>query len=206
MLNTISTEFLSFMDKGGPIMWVIFVTAGVAIIMLIERALRINAWKKQAIFDQYGFEQKPDYSPIKYYSANRSPIALLHQQLDWKNIHNKLELQKQIKIQMSKLMPTLEGTLPTIAIIATILPMLGLLGTVTGMIQVFETIALHGTGDSQQMAGGISQALLTTASGLIIAIPVIFMHHLLVKRLRTILALTEQSIHALVKQKSSDLK
>lgn len=72
--------------------------------------------------------------------------------------------------------------------------MLGLLGTVTGMINVFEVVAVHGTGNPQEMAYGISQALLTTASGLIIAIPVIFSHHLLSRRLGYILAVTEQSL------------
>jgi len=81
-----------------------------------------------------------------------------------------------------------------------LLPMLGLLGTVTGMIQVFEVIALQGTGDPQEMAHGISQALLTTASGLIIAIPVIFCHHLMVRQLRHVLAVTEQSMHAVYLQ------
>jgi biopolymer transport protein ExbB len=91
-------------------------------------------------------------------------------------------------------MPKLEGTLPTIAVIGGLLPMLGLLGTVTGMINVFEVVAVHGTGNPQEMAYGISQALLTTASGLIIAIPVIFCHHLLSRRLRYTLAVTEQSL------------
>ena len=95
---------------------------------------------------------------------------------------------------MKELMPRLEGMLPTIAVLGSLLPMLGLLGTVVGMIEVFEVIALHGTGNPQEMANGISQALLTTASGLIIAIPVIFFHHLLVRHLRYLLALTEQSL------------
>ena len=55
--------------------------------------------------------------------------------------------------------------------IAAISPLFGLLGTVTGMISAFTTIALEGTGDPQELAGGISQALLTTAGGLTIAIP-----------------------------------
>jgi len=79
-----------------------------------------------------------------------------------------------------------------------LLPMLGLLGTVTGMINVFEVIALHGTGNPQEMAFGISQALLTTASGLVIAIPVIFFHHLLVQRLQMVLAATEQSLQVVL--------
>ena len=58
--------------------------------------------------------------------------------------------------------------LTTIAVVA---PLCGLLGTVTGMISAFTSIALEGTGDPQELAGGISMALLTTAAGLVIAIP-----------------------------------
>lgn len=67
--------------------------------------------------------------------------------------------------------PELERYLPVLATISVISPLFGLLGTVVGMIKAFTTIALEGTGDPQQLAGGISQALLTTATGLSIAIP-----------------------------------
>jgi len=67
--------------------------------------------------------------------------------------------------------PQLERNLAVLGTIAVIAPLLGLLGTVTGMIKSFTTIALEGTGDPQQLAGGISEALLTTATGLTIAIP-----------------------------------
>ena len=200
MLQELGSEFISIMDKGGPLMWVIFITAWLAIIMLIERFIKINLWQKKALMDHLGFEQNEPYYPEKNNSSIKSPIAMLMAKIDFTKISDKSELVKQIKINMTEITPKLEGSLPTIAVIGTILPMLGLLGTVTGMIQVFETIALHGTGNPQQMAGGISQALLTTASGLIIAIPVIFTHHILARRLQHLLTTTEQSIHAMLKQ------
>ena len=123
-----------------------------------------------------------------------SPVSTVLQRLQWQSIQNQDNLSKQINIHLTEIMPKLEGVLPTIAVLGTLLPMLGLLGTVVGMIEVFEVIALHGTGNPQEMAHGISQALLTTASGLIIAIPVIFFHHLLVKRLQYLMAITEQSL------------
>lgn len=200
MLELVTTDFLQIMDRGGPVMWIIFFTAWLAIIMLIERFIRIRAWEKQALIDQFGYEKNPEYLPDQYYSANMSPVALLVKSIDWDNTPDHDDLIKQIKTHMSEIVNKLEGSLPTIAVIGTILPMLGLLGTVTGMISVFDTIAIHGTGDPQQMAGGISQALLTTASGLIIAIPVIFFHHLLSKRLRHVLAITDKTIHIWLNQ------
>ncbi|MGD8559524.1 MAG: MotA/TolQ/ExbB proton channel family protein [Gammaproteobacteria bacterium] len=187
-------EFNDLMTRGGPIMWVIFVTAWIAFIMLCERALQVQVWIKRAVRDQATL-QKDTSLELDQISARRaSPASILLRRLDWAEIHNKEDLSKQINIHFTELMPRLEGMLPTIAVLGTLLPMLGLLGTVVGMIDVFEVIALHGTGNPQQMAHGISQALLTTASGLIIAIPVIFFHHLLVRRLQYLLALTEQSL------------
>lgn len=200
MLDTLLANFLEIMDKGGPVMWIIFITAWLAIIMLVERFIRINSWEKQALIDQFGYENNDNYRPQDYYTSNFSPISMLASRIDWDNAHDKSELVKQIKTQMGEITPKLEGSLPTIAVIGSILPMLGLLGTVTGMINVFDTIAIHGSGNPQQMAGGISQALLTTASGLIIAIPVIFAHHILSRRLRHVLTITDKTIQCMIKQ------
>lgn len=187
-------EFNDLMTRGGPIMWVIFVTAWLAIIMLCERALQVYVWNKRASRDQAALASDTAYQPGGSGQRGLSPVGILLQRLDWSEIHSKEDLSKQINIHLTELMPRLDGMLPTVAVLGSLLPMLGLLGTVVGMIDVFEVIALHGTGSPQQMAHGISQALLTTASGLIIAIPVIFFHHLLVRRLRYLLALTEQSL------------
>ena len=191
-----TAEFLDLMARGGPVMWVIFVVAWLAIIMLIERALRVSSWRRHAIREQTEFEKNSDHKP----ASNGSPIAVLINRINWDELDNRDDVAQQLNIQLAELMPKLEGSLPTVAIIGSLLPMLGLLGTVTGMIEVFEVIALQGTGEPQEMAHGISQALLTTASGLIIAIPVIFSHHLLSRRLRYVLAITEQSMHAVYSQ------
>jgi len=191
-----TAEFLDLMARGGPVMWVIFIVAWLAIIMLIERALRVSSWRRHAIREQTAFDKNNDHKP----ASNGSPIAVLVNRINWDELDNKDDVAQQLNIQLAELMPKLEGSLPTIAIIGSLLPMLGLLGTVTGMIEVFEVIALQGTGEPQEMAHGISQALLTTASGLIIAIPVIFSHHLLSRRLRYVLAITEQSMHAVYSQ------
>ena len=75
-----------------------------------------------------------------------------------------------------KEVPRLEGGLNLIKVLAAVAPLLGLLGTVIGMINTFQAITLFGTGDPQIMAGGISEALVTTVLGLIAAIPLLLLH------------------------------
>lgn len=84
----------------------------------------------------------------------------------------------QLKLDEAVLteMPALERGNGVIKLLAATSPLLGLLGTVTGMILTFQAISLYGTGDPKLMAGGISQALVTTVLGLVVAIPLLFSH------------------------------
>ena len=82
--------------------------------------------------------------------------------------------------------PLLRKYLALIAVLAGIAPLLGLLGTVTGMIKTFEVISLFGTGNARAMAGGISVAMVTTQSGLLVAIPGMLLSALLYRRVRRI--------------------
>jgi len=192
------SAFSDLMTRGGPVMWVIFIAAGIAIIMLIERTIQIKRWRKVANIDQQ-LVHKEDMASLmsiqgKTNTRHESPVRTILKQIRWQEAEKSDDLTKQVNTLLSELTPKLKGVLPTVAVIGTLLPMLGLLGTVTGMINVFEVIALHGTGNPQEMANGISQALLTTASGLVIAIPVIFFHHILSQHLQALLATTEQSL------------
>jgi len=85
-----------------------------------------------------------------------------------------------------------------ILVIAAVSPLLGLLGTVTGMIATFQAITLFGTGDPKLMAGGISQALVTTVLGLVVAIPLLFMHGLVAARSKALIQLLEQQSAGLI--------
>lgn len=96
----------------------------------------------------------------------------------------------------------LEKYLTLIKIISVIAPLLGLLGTVTGMINTFQTITLFGTGDPKLMAGGISQALITTVLGLVVAIPVVFFHTVANTRSKAILAVLEEQSTGLVAERA----
>jgi len=85
----------------------------------------------------------------------------------------------------------LEHAVWAIGVFATMLPLLGLLGTVLGMLASFEVIQIHGTGQPRLLAGGIGQALMTTQAGLLTAVPVLFFHHVIRNRVRLIRSETE---------------
>lgn len=90
----------------------------------------------------------------------------------------------------------LERFLNTLGTIAGISPLLGLLGTVIGMIKVFSSIMVHGVGDANQLAGGISEALITTAAGLTVAIPSFFFYRYFKGKVESyVVSMEEQAIN-----------
>ena len=88
--------------------------------------------------------------------------------------------------------PPLESGQSLIKVFAAVAPLLGLLGTVVGMINTFQAITLFGTGDPKLMAGGISEALVTTMLGLIVAIPLVFLHTVVSGRSRNLIEVLEE--------------
>jgi biopolymer transport protein ExbB len=88
--------------------------------------------------------------------------------------------------------PKFNAMLPLLKIISVIAPLLGLLGTVTGMIVTFQAITLYGAGDPKLMAGGISTALVTTVLGLVVAIPTVFLHTLVASRARRLTQILQE--------------
>ena len=103
-------------------------------------------------------------------------------------------LELKLSEAIFKETPALNRGLLFLKIISVVAPLMGLLGTVTGMIKTFQSITLYGTGDPKLMAGGISQALVTTVLGLCVAIPMVLLHTLVSGRSRRIVqVLQEQS-------------
>jgi biopolymer transport protein ExbB len=198
--------FFDLMQQGGPVMWVIFFVALAAVVMLLWQAWRVRVLGASARRDYQSLVQNRSLVRLPLKGGRLSPIAELLSMMNWLDIGNKAELVKEMNIHFAEIAPRLEGVLPTIATLGSLLPMLGLLGTVTGMINVFEAIALHGSGKPEQMAYGISQALLTTASGLIIAIPVIFLHHLLARRVNSLAAVTGQAMQVILHRDLEQLR
>ena len=98
--------------------------------------------------------------------------------------------------------PKLSSMLPLLKIISVVAPLLGLLGTVTGMIITFQAITLYGAGDPKLMAGGISTALVTTVLGLVVAVPTVFLHTLVASRARSITQILQEEAAGILAERS----
>jgi biopolymer transport protein ExbB len=103
--------------------------------------------------------------------------------------------------------PKLESGLNLLKIIAAIAPLMGLLGTVTGMIVTFQAITIFGAGDPKAMAGGISGALVTTVLGLLVAIPTVLLHTIVNGRAQRIIhVLNEQTTGIIAEHTEANLR
>ncbi len=103
-----------------------------------------------------------------------------------KELLEEILLEKIVEAQ-----PKVDRLLPVIAVTAATAPLLGLLGTVTGMINTFKLITLFGTGDAKSLSSGISEALITTEFGLIVAIPSLILHAILSRKAKAIMSALE---------------
>ncbi|HWN06488.1 MAG TPA: MotA/TolQ/ExbB proton channel family protein [Steroidobacteraceae bacterium] len=168
---------------GGPVMWPIILCSVVAAAIVLERLwtlqrkrvipreLTDRIWKlveSQGLNDRH-IEALGHNSPLGRVLA----AGLAHRE------HGREIMKEAIEDTGRHVVHELERFLGTLGTIAAVSPLLGLLGTVTGMIQAFEAISAEGVGDPQILAGGIGTALITTAAGLIVAIPALFAYRYL---------------------------
>ncbi len=112
--------------------------------------------------------------------------------------HDRDLMKEAIMESASQVMHQMERYLNGLGTIAAVTPLLGLLGTVIGMIKVFTEIMLQGTGNASLLAGGISEALITTAAGLAVAIPALVMHRYFQRRIANLVIKMEQESIKLV--------
>jgi len=120
--------------------------------------------------------------------------------------HGRDVMKDSIEEAANSVIHDMERYLPTLSTIAAVAPLLGLLGTVIGMIKVFTAITLIGVGDASALAGGISEALITTAAGLITAIPAMIAHRFFQRRVDSLVVTMEQEAVKLVDAIHGDRK
>ena len=113
-------------------------------------------------------------------------------------------MKESIEEVASHVVHELERYLNTLGTVAAITPLLGLLGTVIGMIRVFTSIKLEGTGNAAVLAGGISEALITTAAGLTVAIPSLFFYRFFQRRIDELVVGMEQEALKLIEVMHSE--
>ena len=128
----------------------------------------------------------------------RSPLERLSAQVLQVRCDGKSAMQDLLFVEVKQVAHELERYLSTLGSMAAITPLLGLLGTVIGMIKVFSAIQAAGLGEASLLAGGISEALVTTAAGLSVAIPALFMHRFLSRRVDELLIDMEHHVSGLI--------
>ena len=178
---------VDLLNTGGPVMWLLFIFSVVATAIIIERLLSIRHQRilPPGLVKRVNALKRHDNLP------SREELLQIHQSSPLGEIlataflnkdHSREVMKEAIEERGRQVVHELERWLPALATIAVISPLLGLLGTVFGMIEVFSVISHDGIGAPDQLAGGISQAMFTTAGGLSVAIPVIIFHRYLRSR------------------------
>ncbi|EJL3952408.1 MotA/TolQ/ExbB proton channel family protein [Vibrio cholerae] len=187
----LTPTFSQRLQAGGVIGNVILVLLGVGLIIALYRGV-ILATLRQKIKAQLKNPEQPGNNPLGRILA----------------VYNK-EQQRSVEALELRLLEAvvdeqnhLETGLSMLKLLAALAPMLGLLGTVTGMIETFQVITQFGNGDPKVMAGGISMALVTTVEGLIAAIPLLLAHNILSAQAEAIRNILEKQGIGLVAQQA----
>lgn len=194
--NQIASIALTF-EQGGIVMWPILFFSVYAVALIVERLIRYRIIQKQIMGELAAVLEISEYTLKDHERFNNGEVTgkiaravFLNCSIPYSDLIDKT------RHAFAEETAQIEKHLGAISVIATLLPMLGLLGTVVGMIVAFNAIALHGTGDPKILANGISQALITTEAGLVASIPLIYLHQVLSARAeRLIRKLDEFATH-----------
>jgi biopolymer transport protein ExbB len=157
---------------------------------VVPRALLAQVW---------GYVKKGELDPAKLREIrNNSALGEIFAAGLSNARHGREIMKESMEETADVVMHELERYLTALGTIASISPLLGLLGTVVGMIQVFTVLMTEGTGNASNLAGGISQALITTAAGLFVAIPALMFHRYYLRRVDDLIITMEQEASKLV--------
>lgn len=187
---------------GGPLMWVILVCSLVAVTIIFERLLTLR--KKHIVpanlrsrILELVRSGKINSEKIKVIQ-NHSPMGVVFaaglSQID----HGREAMREGLEESGKQVVHGMGRYLNTLGTIASITPLIGLLGTVIGMIKVFTAITVSGVGDPTVLSGGISEALITTASGLSVGIPCLMFYRYFRSRITELTVMMEENALALL--------
>jgi biopolymer transport protein ExbB len=177
-----SPSLVERIQQGGIVGYVIIVMGAIALVIAVWRILTLTAVGSKVKNQVKNLSNPSTSNPLgrvlKVYQDNPSSDV------------ESMELK--LGEAILKETPKLNSWLMFLKIIAVVAPLMGLLGTVTGMIVTFQSITLYGAGDPKMMAGGISQALVTTVLGLVVAIPTVLLHTAASSRARRVQEILEE--------------
>ena len=201
-MNKKDGSVLAHIKKGGfwiyPILIIALVATSAALFKWLQ-LLRIRAIRPSMLRNVIDEVSKGNLGEAKSRIERRSHPAYkaLRRAIEMEN-KSPEDVEEALYEEYLRTQPRLERGLSWIAIAAATAPLLGLLGTVTGMIHTFKLINVFGTGDAKSLSSGISEALVTTEFGLVVAIPALIMHALLSRKISGILSAIEMASIAYV--------
>jgi biopolymer transport protein ExbB len=176
-----SPDLAERIGQGGSIGYLILLLGAAGLLIVVYRYLWLGRMdrrmKRQRSSDEPGLD-----NPLGRLMATAAEVAQAGAEV------LTMRFEETINTEARRL----NFGLTTLTVFAAVAPLLGLLGTVTGMIETFQSISLFGTGDPKLMSGGISQAMITTQLGLVVAIPLLLMHSFLHGKANNMVALLEQ--------------
>ncbi len=188
---------LDFIIKGGVVMIPILACSVIALAIVIERFINLTEGKvipKDFFARIKGLLLEGHINEaLSICSKSNKPIAKIIEAGIMKYYFGRDEIKEAIEDAGRHEIASVEKYLNILSTIAGVAPLLGLLGTVTGMIKVFNIISLGGIGKAEELAGGIGEALITTAAGLSIAIPTLVFHNIFSERADRLILKMEKS-------------
>lgn len=201
------TEGVSFVEQvraGGPLVYPIALIALLALVIIVERAIYLHRVYLNTdrlmgrVTDLAAGGKWDECEKLLNDSTHaKTPvIRVLRAGVSARREHRET-LESMLQEAILRELPKLERFLSVLSVLGTVAPLLGLLGTVTGMISTFHVITLHGTGNPRIMSGGISEALVTTMLGLAVAIPIMLLHVVLSRRVNYLVGDMEEKAVAL---------
>lgn len=177
--------------QGGLVGYVILCVLFVGLVMVVERLITLSKESKK-IKTQLDSNTPSDDNAL-------GRLMIVYNNFKDQDLET---LEMKMEESILKSLPKLEKGISTIKIFFSVAPLLGLLGTVTGMIATFQSITLFGTGDPKLMAGGISSALVTTVLGLVCAIPLLLLHNFVSSKSKGLIQILEEQSAGMMALKS----
>lgn len=193
---------LEMVQAGGWLMVPILLCSVIAAAICVERIWTLQVTRvapRNLLAQVWALVKKSEIDPQKLRDIrSESPLGQIFAAGISNARHGREIMKESMEEAADAVMHELERYLTPLGTIASISPLLGLLGTVVGMIKVFTVLMLEGAGNANVLAGGISQALITTAAGLGIAIPTLMFHRYFVRRVDDLVVTMEQEGSKLV--------
>jgi biopolymer transport protein ExbB len=163
---------------GGTIAWIILAVGLLGVLLVLERIitlLRLSNWRSRFVPGIHERLAEGDEAGAREIASGMGAAREVLLPLIDNRLERRAALEERAAEAVLRLMPRIERSLTLLGVIVTVAPLLGLLGTVTGMISTFDVITQHGTGDPKLLSHGISEALITTEFGLAVAVPLLLL-------------------------------